>query len=234
MSLFSPDTPFNYAPVLVQDGAASFSLLPMPLVYFAFGLPLVAALVMTRMGWAAFYAVLAVIVAFVSFPNSFTLLGALLLLSLPVFMVTLWGKEDVRFHKSLPLATCLVVYLLVPLGFPRTVSFQVDRCVEKRDTINRAAQQYLAEQPNAVLEMSALVPEHLQQEPGCQGPETSEYILNATKDEILVTCANPAHQRESLGPARSSFPRESANPPPINESPGAGESVRQEDSGDQS
>jgi hypothetical protein len=213
VSPFTPDTPFNYAPILVQDGAASFSLLPIPLVYFAFCLPLVASLMMGRMAWAAFYGLLTVLLAFVSFPSCLMIFGALLLLSLPAFVATLWGKDDIRFNKTLPLATCVAVFVMVPLGFPRMVGLQMDKCIENRMKINEAAQLYLKEQPDGVLEVKALVPSLLPEMLGCQGPGTSAYILNATDTEVLVTCDNPAHQRENLGPARSTYPRTASTPP---------------------
>ena len=219
MSPFSPDTPFNYAPILVQDGGATFSLLPMPLVYFAFGLPLLATLIMARFGWAAFYGVLLAAAMLFHFPNSMMIYGGILLFSLPVLVALMWRNEDVRFNKTLPMATCLVVLAMVPLGFPQTVPFQKQKCVDNRTAISKAAESALAEDPKTLLTMDSIVPKHLAEVPGCQGPGTSEYVVNATKDEIMVTCTNPAHQREGLGPARSTFPRQGAGAATTTEQP---------------
>ena len=213
MSPFSPDTPFNYAPLLVHEGNASFSLSPAPLLYFAFGLPLLAAIIMARMGWAVFYAVLLAAAMFIHFPNSLMIYGGLLLFSLPILVALMWKNDEVRFNKTLPMATCLVVLGLVPLGFPQSVSFQNQKCVDNREAISKAAGAALSEDPKTLLTMESLVPKHLAEAPGCQGPGTSEYVVNATKDDILVTCTNPAHQREGLGPARSTFPRQATGTP---------------------
>ena len=179
---------------------------------------------MARMGWAAFYAVLLAAAMLIHFPNSLMIYGGLLLFSLPILVALMWKNDDVRFNKTLPMATCLVVLGMVPLGFPQTVPFQNQKCVDNRAAISKAAGVALSEDPKTLLTMESLVPKYLAEAPGCQGPGTSEYVVNATKADILVTCTNPAHQREGLGPARSTFPRQAggaseANPDSSAETP---------------
>jgi hypothetical protein len=162
------------------------------------------------MGWAAFYGILLAAAALFHFPNSMMIYGGLLIFSLPILVALMWKNDDVRFNKTLPMATCLVVLGMLPLGFPRTVPFQNQKCVDNRAAVSKAASAALNEESNTLLTMDSIVPKHLAEAPGCQGPGTSEYVVNATKDDILVTCTNPAHQREGLGPARSTFPRQAA------------------------
>lgn len=214
MSPFSADTPFNYAPIWMQDGAAVFSLLPLPLLFFAFGLPLAASLIMKRFGWAAFYGVLAAATVFITFPGGLLAFGAALLLSLPALVFNLWNKDEVRWNRVLPLTTCVAVFAMVALGFPRVVSFEMDRCLANRAKLGEAGKAYLATHPGTLLEVEALVTEQ-EAIPGCQGPGTSHYILNATETEVLVTCDNLAHQREGLGPARSSYQRDVTDSQPF-------------------
>ena len=228
MSPFSPDTPFNYAPLLVQDGNATFSLLPVPLLYFAFGLPLLAALIMARVGWAVFYGVLLAAATLFHFPNSMTIYGGLLLFSLPVLVALMWRNDEVRFNKTLPMATCLVVLAMVPLGFPQTVAFEKQKCEGNRVAISKAAVLALSEDPKTLLTMETIVPKHLAEAPGCQGPGTSEYVVNATKDEVLITCTNAAHQREGLGSARSTFPRQTVGAAEANAGSPAGDQPAEE------
>ena len=168
----------------------------------------------------------------IHFPNSLMIYGGLLLFSLPILVALMWKNDDVRFNKTLPMATCLVVLGMVPLGFPQAVPFQNQKCVDNRAAISKAAGVALSEDPKTLLTMEGLVPKHLAEAPGCQGPGTSEYVVNSTKDDILVTCTNPAHQTEGLGPARSTFPRQAdgaseANPESSPETP-AGERPAEE------
>lgn len=178
----------------------------------AFGLPFLAALIMTRLGWAAFYGVLLGLAVFLRFPNSLLIFGGILLVSLLVLVGVMWKNEEVRFHKTLPLVSCLVVFAFVPLGFPRTVSFELEKCLENRKLINQSALDLLEREPGTPVTVQAL---GLAEIPGCQGPGTSEYVVSTNKNEVQVTCLNFAHQIEGLGPAKSSYPREqSAETPP--------------------